>query len=63
LPGFVPERDFAARAHTEHERLFGSGMGVAQVSPNVPKFVTVAMEPPVASAGKRRARASSTNSL
>ena len=32
----------------------GSGIGVAQVRPNVPKFVTVAMEPPVASAGSLR---------
>ena len=32
----------------------GSGMGVAQVKPKVPKFVTVAIEPPVASAGSLR---------
>ena len=30
----------------------GSGMGVAQVRPKVPKLVTVAMEPPVASRGQ-----------
>ena len=28
-------------------------MGVAQVRPKVPKLVTVAMEPPVASGGRR----------
>src|SRR5687768_8724594 len=41
----------------------GSGMGVAQVRPKVPKFVMVAIDPPVAPGGSLRARASSTNSL
>ena len=40
----------------------GSGIGVAHVRPKVPKLVTVAMEPPVASAGSLRWRASSTSS-
>ena len=41
----------------------GSGIGVAHSRPNVPKLVTVAMEPPVASGGNLRSRASSTSSL
>ena len=32
----------------------GNGIGVAQTRPNVPKFVTVAIEPPVASGGNLR---------
>ena len=62
--GFVPERRAPTGTEAEHERLFRQRKSARnQIRPNVPKFVTVAIEPPVASAGNLRSRASSTSSL
>ena len=62
----LPESDFRYL----HFQIFGpiapeniTGLSITRLPASQPKFVTVATEPPVALAGRRRCRAKSTSSL